>query len=81
MHAIQKLMFGLFVLPAATVVPVTPAPGAVQTIVFGINRHGEITGSWIDTSNVTHGFFGPLNGTYTSFDYGGTSTGTAARAG
>ena len=84
MHAIQKLILGLVALPAishaATVVPVTPPVGAVQTIVFGINDHDVITGSWIDSSNVTHGFVGPLNGTYTSFDYGGTSTGTAPRA-
>lgn len=84
MHALQKLALGLVVLPAAshaaTVVPVTPPPGAVQTIVFGINNRGVIAGSWIDSSNVTHGFFGPLNGTYTSFDYGGASTGTVPRA-
>jgi uncharacterized membrane protein len=84
MHVLQKLLLGLLALPAAshaaTVVVVTPPPGAVQSIVFGINNHNVIAGSWIDTSNVTHGFVGPLNGTYTSFDYGGTSTGTAARA-
>ena len=84
MHALQKLMLGLLALPAAahaaTLVAVTPPPGAVQTIVFGINLSGVIAGSYIDSSNVTHGFFGPLNQTYTSFDYGGTSTGTAARA-
>src|SRR5580698_1585300 len=84
MRALRKLFLGLLVLPAtsyaATLVPVTPPPGAVQTIVFGINKHSVIAGAWIDTGNVTHGFVGPLNGTYTSFDYGGTSTGTAPRA-
>jgi hypothetical protein len=84
MHALQKLIVGLLALPAAshaaTLVPVTPPAGAVQTIVFGINKHSVITGAWIDASNVTHGFVGPLNGTYTSFDYGGTSTGTVPRA-
>lgn len=84
MHTLQKLFLGLLALPAtahaATLVPVTPPTGAVQTIVFGINKHGVIAGAWIDSSNVTHGFFGPLNGTYTSFDYGGTSTGTVPRA-
>jgi hypothetical protein len=84
MHVIHKLVLGLLALPAAsqaaTLVPVTPPPSAVQTIVFGINKHGEITGSWLDSSNVTHGFFGPLNGTYTSFDYGGATTGTVPRA-
>jgi hypothetical protein len=84
MHALQKLILGLLALPAAshaaTLVPVTPPAGAVQTIVFGINKHAVIAGAWIDASNVTRGFFGPLNGTYTSFDYGGTSTGTVPRA-
>jgi uncharacterized membrane protein len=84
MHALRKLIFGLIALPAAshaaTVVAVTPPAGAVQTIVFGINDHNVIAGSYIDTNNVTHGFVGRLNETYTSFDYGGTSTGTAARA-
>jgi hypothetical protein len=84
MHALQKLILGLLALPAvshaATLVPVTPPPGAVQTIVFGINNHGVIAGSWIDANNVTHGFIGPLNGTYTSFDYGGASTATVPRA-
>src|SRR5215469_16137760 len=84
MRALQKLILGLLAFPAAshaaTLVPVTPPSGAVQTIVFGINKHGVIAGAWIDSSNVTHGFIGPLNGNYTSFDYGGTSTGTVPRA-
>ena len=84
MRAFQKLLLGLVALPvashAATIVPVTPPAGAVQTIVFGINQRGVIAGAWIDSSNVTHGFIGPLNGTYTSFDYGGSSTGTVPRA-
>lgn len=84
MRALHKLILGLIALPAAshaaTLIPVTPPAGAVQTIVFGINQHGVIAGAWIDSSSVTHGFFGPLNGTYTSFDYGGSSTGTVPRA-
>lgn len=84
MRALKNLFLGFLawpaVLHAATLVPVTPPVGAVQTIVFGINEHHVIAGAWIDSSNVTHGFVGPLNGTYTSFDYGGTSTGTVPRA-
>src|SRR5215472_16769054 len=84
MRALQKLLLGLLALPAAsqaaTLVPVTPPAGAVQTIVFGINQRGVIAGAWIDSSSVSHGFFGPLNETYTSFDYGGSSTGTVPRA-
>jgi uncharacterized membrane protein len=88
MHALSKILLGVAVLAlpvvsqaqAATLVPVTPPAGAVQTIVFGINQHNVIAGAWIDANDVAHGFFGPLNGTYTSFDYGGTSTGTLPRA-
>jgi len=65
---------------AATLVPVTPPDGAVATTVFGINNHGVIAGSWVDSAGIEHGFTGPLNGTYTTFDYGGTSTGTEPRA-
>src|SRR2546423_1515771 len=65
---------------AATLVPVTPPAGAAATIVFGINEHNVIAGSYFDSAGVEHGFTGPLNGTYTTFDYGGTSTGTEPRA-
>jgi hypothetical protein len=65
---------------AATLVPVTPPAGAVQTIVTGINKHAVIAGAYIDANNVAHGFFGRLNGTYTTFDYGGDATGTLPRA-
>lgn len=65
---------------AGTLVPVTPFPGAATTIVFGINDDGVIAGSYRDSDGIEHGFFGPLNGTYTSFDYGGTSSGTEPRA-
>ncbi|HWE05337.1 MAG TPA: hypothetical protein VG274_01430, partial [Rhizomicrobium sp.] len=46
----------------------------------GINKHNVIAGAWIDASDVAHGFIGPLNGAYTSFDFGGASTGTLPRA-
>jgi hypothetical protein len=87
MHACHKLFLGTAALlsvvslsHAATFVPVTPPSGATQTIVFGINKHAVITGAYIDANGVSHGFFGPLNGNYTSFDYGGSSTGTTPRA-
>ncbi len=88
MHALSKSLLGasslaLLAVPqahAATLVPVTPPDGAVATIVFGINDHDVIAGSYVDANGVEHGFFGPLNGTYTTFDYGGTSTGTEPRA-
>jgi hypothetical protein len=88
MRALQKTLLGFacLALPAvlvpanaATLVPVTPPAGATQTIVFGINKHAVIAGAYVDANGVTHGFFGPLNGSYTSFDYGGTSTATTPR--
>ena len=88
MRALCKLGLGIaaFAWPvlsqanAATLVPVTPPSGAVQTIVFGINNLDVIAGAYIDANNGTHGFVGPLNGTYTTFDFGGASTGTVPRA-
>jgi hypothetical protein len=88
MHALSKILLGASGLVlaavslghAATLVTVTPPDGAVATIVFGINKHNVIAGSYVDASGVEHGFFGPLNGTYTTFDYGGTSIGTEPRA-
>jgi len=65
---------------AATLVTVTPPAGSAGTTVFGINKHNVIAGSYVDASGVEHGFFGPLNGSYTTFDYGGTSIGTEPRA-
>jgi uncharacterized membrane protein len=65
---------------SATLVPVTPPDGAAATIVFGINNHGVIAGSYVDSAGVEHGFTGPLNGTYTTFDLGGTAIGTEPRA-
>jgi hypothetical protein len=62
-------------LPAAaraqTLTPVNPFPGSIKTSVFGINDSGVIVGSYVDQSDVEHGFFGPLNGAYTSFDVPG----------
>jgi hypothetical protein len=89
MRALRKILLGFacIALPlavshanAAKLIAVTPPAGAAQTIVFGINKHAVIAGAYIDQDGVTHGFFGPLNGTYTSFDYGGTSTATTPRA-
>ena len=88
MHVLSKFLLGASVLAlaavfqanAATLVTVTPPDGAAATTVFGINDHGVIAGSYVDANGVEHGFFGPLNGTYTTFDLGGTATGTEPRA-
>jgi uncharacterized membrane protein len=85
MHALRNLLLGAVVLAlpsastAATLVQVTPPDGAVATIVFGINKDNVITGSFFDAAGVEHGFVGPINGTYTTFDFGGTSIGTEPR--
>jgi len=88
MHVPSKILLGASVFAlaaafqanAATLVTVTPPDGAAATTVFGINDHGVIAGSYVDANGVEHGFFGPLNGAYTTFDLGGTATGTEPRA-
>lgn len=66
---------------AGTYIPVPMVPGAVSEIVFGINDSNVVAGSFRDSANVEHGFFGPLDGSnWTVFDapFDGT-TGTEAR--
>jgi len=66
---------------AATYIPVVPPAGSISTTVFGINDSNIVAGSYNDTANVEHGFFGPLDGSnYTVFDLGGDVTGTEPRA-
>src|ERR1051326_2553602 len=65
---------------AATYIPVTLPAGASSGTVFGINDTNVIAGSFRDSAGVEHGFFGPLNGKYKTFDFGGSSTGTEPRA-
>jgi len=64
---------------AATLIPVIAPSGAVTTRLLGINDSNIIAGSYFDSSNVEHGFFGTLDGNYTTFDFGGSSTGTEIR--
>lgn len=43
--------------------------GSTETIAFGVNDSGTITGFWLDSSGQEHGFVGPDDGSnYTSFD-------------
>ncbi|MGC2764927.1 MAG: hypothetical protein WB607_05435, partial [Candidatus Acidiferrum sp.] len=56
------------------------APGAGKsnsqgTITFNINTAGDITGTYIDASNVYHGFVRAANGTITTFEVRGAGTG------
>jgi len=64
---------------AQTLTPVNPYPGSKSTVVFGINDNGVIVGSYMDFGDAEHGFFGPLNGAYTSFDVPG-APGTEAHS-
>jgi probable HAF family extracellular repeat protein len=59
---------------------VNPFPGSSMTWVYGINANNTIVGGYFDSAGIEHGFYGPLNGDYTSFDYGGDSTVTEGRA-
>ncbi len=66
---------------AGTYIPVPMVPGTVSQIVFSINNHNVVAGSFRDSANVEHGFFGPLDGSnWTTFDapFEGT-TGTEPR--
>jgi hypothetical protein len=65
---------------AAVVIPITPPPDAASATVFGINDSNIIGGAYRDADGIEHGFIGPLNGRYTVFDFGGTSTGTEPRS-
>jgi hypothetical protein len=64
----------------AQLIPIIPFPNATTTSVFGIaDDNNTIAGSYIDgTDGLTHGFYGTLDGNYTSFDFG-TSGFTQAR--
>jgi hypothetical protein len=54
---------------AATLFQIIPVQGSASTNVFGINKSQTITGSWLDSSGVEHGYFGAAaTGTYTTFD-------------
>ena len=64
----------------AQLIPVIPFPGATTTTVFGITDDGgTIGGSYVGSDGNSHGFYGTIDGTYTSFDLSG-QTSTQARA-
>lgn len=64
---------------AATLIPIIAPTGAATTRLLGINDSNIIAGSYFDSNNVEHGFYGTLDGNYTTFDFGGSSTGTEIR--
>lgn len=79
--ALGLMMAGSPAPQAGTYIPVPMVPGAVSQIVFAINNHNVVAGSFRDANNVEHGFFGPLDGSnYTVFDFNGDgTTGTEPR--
>jgi uncharacterized membrane protein len=48
-------------------------PGALDTACFGINKAGDITGDYLDSMNINHGFL-LSGGTYTTIDYPGAQS-------
>jgi len=66
----------------ATYVTVAPPAGAVSVSAFGINDDNIIAGTYRDSNNLAHGFYGPPDGSnYTTFDFAGDGTsGTQPRA-
>jgi hypothetical protein len=66
---------------SSSLVGVPVVSGASETDVFGVNDGNPtiITGSWYDTSDEEHGYFGPMSTTaYTTFD-DSTDPGTEPR--
>lgn len=58
----------------ATLIPVVPVPGSTITYIGGLNDENIITGSYVTSDGVTHGYFGTLDGQYQTFDYGAGDT-------
>jgi hypothetical protein len=53
----------------AVVVPVVPVSGAKDTLVAAFNDKSVVEGTFIDSGNKKHGFFGTVAGSYTNFDF------------
>ena len=56
----------------AKVVPIVPVDGAKDTLIAAYNDKGVVEGTFIDSHDQKHGFFGTLAGDYTTFDFKGT---------
>lgn len=65
---------------AGTLYTLPLVSGSTETIAFGVTNSGNITGFWLDSSGIEHGFVGPDDGSnYTSFDDTVDGSGTQAR--
>jgi hypothetical protein len=56
----------------AVVVPVVPVNGAKDTVASAFNDKSVVEGTFVDSSNNKHGFFGTVAGSYTTFDFKAT---------
>lgn len=56
---------------AATIINVPMVSGAVSQTVFGINDSNVVAGSYHDSAGIEHGFYGTLDGNFTTFDVTG----------
>jgi hypothetical protein len=65
------LFAGSLAAQAAVLIPVSPVSGSTRTDVYGINDSNTLVGDYYTADGNEHGFFGPLNGAYTTFDYTG----------
>lgn len=51
-------------------------PGAVQTLIFGVNNSGTVTGRYIDTAGVGHGI-AMIGGQWATYDFPGANNFTS----
>jgi hypothetical protein len=72
--AAAGLVFTGTVAEAGVIVPIPPVPGSTSTVVRGINNNNVITGYFTTSDGQKHGFFGGLDGKYTTFDFGTGNT-------
>src|SRR5690348_14234615 len=59
---------------AGTFIPLPMYPGSVSTTVEDISNTNVVVGQYINSDGTTHGFVGPIDGSYTSFDAPAGST-------
>lgn len=59
---------------AATLIPVPQVPGSTYTSITAINDSDVIVGFYGTSDGAQHGFFGTLDGNYTTVDLSATST-------
>lgn len=71
---LASLFLGLPMAKGAVLIPVAPIPGSTFMVVYDINDSNVIAGYYQSADGIQHGFFGPLNGAYETFDIGDSYT-------